>query len=116
MCRECRDELLRRHIVVITWLHIVCEKPAQELGVAVYSRDPKLSLLYRKKLSLVENDGYGAPVNLYCGFYYIPCNSITFEETVLTTVHVVVQYTIWMTDYTDTVDLSMCFYGIHYTD
>ena len=44
------------------------EKPAQELGIAaVYSRDPKLSSLYRKKLSVVENDGYGAPVNLYGG-------------------------------------------------
>ena len=49
------------------------EKPAQELGVAaVYSRDPKLSSLYRKKLSFVENDGYGAHVNLYGEFYYIP--------------------------------------------
>ena len=82
--------------------------------VAVYSRDPKLSSIYRKKLSFVENDGYGAHVNLYGGFYYIPCNSITFEKTVPTTV--VVQYTMWMTDYTDYADLSMCFYGIHYTD
>ena len=62
----------------------------------------------------MENDGYGAHVNLYGGFYYIPCNSITFEKTVPTTV--VVQYTMWMTDYTDYADLSMCFYGIHYTD
>ena len=24
LCRECRDELLKKHIAVITWLHVVC--------------------------------------------------------------------------------------------
>ena len=85
LCRECRDELLKKHIAVITWLHVLClvrNQPRNWVLLQFILEIPNYHCYTEKSSHLWR---MMVMVHLWtsmvCSIIY---NSITFEETVPT--------------------------------